>query len=90
MFAGRRTARWALQFVPFVFAHPESMTRADVRGGDYWEEWFGWSQLTARVVEQTNYFLMANGAKMDQLLKGPRSGSVQPMTLDDAFARIST
>lgn len=88
VFAGRHSARWALQFVERVLAHPESMTRALEAGGDYWQDWYGFDAVAERVLQNSNITIATAGVR--QWLPGPRSEADKPRTLDEAFTRLMT
>lgn len=86
VFTGRRTARWALQFVERALIHPESITRAQESGGQYWQDWFGFDAVAARVLQNSNVTIASVGA--DQWLTGPRTETDVPKTLTAAFATL--
>lgn len=86
VFAGRRSARWALGFVGQVMIHPHSRTRALLLGGEHWRDWIGWSKTAERVVQNTNVTIAAAGGTT--LMEGPRATDVVPPSMDAAYARL--
>lgn len=88
VFTGRRTARWALQFVERVLVHPESMTRAQEAGGEFWPDWFGFGAAAERVLQNSNITIATAG--VSQWLPGPRTAADIPKTLAEAFTRLMT
>lgn len=90
VFAGRRPARWAAQFVERLYEHPWSVVRAKFLGGERWSAWYGWGHVADKVAEGTNVLIAVNtpAGKAAPTVSTPDSVPLKPASLDDAFAKI--